>query len=768
MSNTKTNKLYRTFLKGLFTEASPLTFPPDTSYDEDNCWVYVAGNRSRRLGMDYEDNYSLSSHFISYASAEDAPIVEFMWRNVAKIDGLNFLVHQIGSKILFLDASSTPTSPNVKSFTIELDDYKTISGEHPCQMSFGRGYLFITAENIDPLIVQYNKDSDTITVETINILIRDFDGIDDGLAVEEEPSSLSAAHHYNLKNQGWVGQEEAVSSTVQSFSFVGRPFLIGAFMAEPWLTPTSSSSGSPITTYKNTIGRYPGNNKQWWLGKTEVETDDFKVGEFNPKLLNTVHVGNTRAPRGHFIFNAFSKDRVAVSGIPNLPTEITLTRPVSTCFAGGHAFYAHQTDVYFSQILSEKGKEGLCFQDHDPTSEEISDLLPNDGGVIHISGADKIVHIREASDGVMVFAKNGVWFIGGGEGGFAADDYRISKISHIGTDAPYSIVEAEGMIYWWSKTGIQRISQQTGSFGAIPGAFQSDNITENTIDTFIKTISTVDRQQVKGVFDPATKTIHWIYSDASVTNKWFYNRILNFNTLTESFFPWSLTSGVYPSIVGVYISSDINSAVASNPVTDNGITVTSGGVTVTTSSATVSAKDNFLQFLVAVPSSGDIYKFTVGNFINEGFVDWETYDGTGVTYNSYVETGFELLDDAARDKQIIYIEPFFRQTEENFVASGDDYITDKPSSCFMTTKWDWSTGSASNKWSTKVQVYRHARVPPVNPLDLTFNTGKKLVKTRNKVRGAGQALQIRFECQEAGKNFDLLGWQAFYQGVTDV
>jgi hypothetical protein len=47
-----------------------------------------------------------------------------------------------------------------------------------------------------------------------------------------------------------------------------------------------------------------------------------------------------------------------------------------------------------------------------------------------------------------------------------------------------------------------------------------------------------------------------------------------------------------------------------------------------------------------------------------------------------------------------------------------------------------------------------------------LNTGFRVVTTRNRIRGIGKAIQFRFECDEAGKDFDLLGWQVFYQGNT--
>jgi hypothetical protein len=213
------------------------------------------------------------------------------------------------------------------------------------------------------------------------------------------------------------------------------------------------------------------------------------------------------------------------------------------------------------------------------------------------------------------------------------------------------------------------------------------------------------------------------------------------------------------------VTSDVNRITDDQDVFIDDNQVFIGTEPVVIAGETLSAKDTFVQFIVAVPNTVN-YSFTVGNFDNINYVDWETFNGAGYTYNSFVETGYEILEDAVRNKGIMYLQPFFRQTEENFIADGDDYTVDKPSSCYLTTKWDWSNTSASNKWSTRTQVYRLTRVPFPNPADLTLNTGFSIVSTRNKIRGTGRAIQFRFECDEAGKNFDLLGWQVFYTGNT--
>jgi hypothetical protein len=45
-------KQYNTFVKGLVTEAGPLTYPENASLDEENFVLNRDGSRQRRLGMD--------------------------------------------------------------------------------------------------------------------------------------------------------------------------------------------------------------------------------------------------------------------------------------------------------------------------------------------------------------------------------------------------------------------------------------------------------------------------------------------------------------------------------------------------------------------------------------------------------------------------------------------------------------------------------------------------------------------------------------------
>jgi hypothetical protein len=207
VTRAKTGKLYRTFNKGLITEAGFLTYPEDASTDELNTVLTKKGNRTRRLGLDYE----VDSTDIEFPNVDDGDVTtEFFWRAPGNASGLNYLTVQVGRYVYFFDVSVAPLSEGKKSYVLDLNDFAapnaTVVDLSTTNVSFagGKGYLFIVQEFIDPITVEYKEDTDTFESVKVRILMRDFDGVYDGLANDDEPTSLSNTHHYNLRNQGWV------------------------------------------------------------------------------------------------------------------------------------------------------------------------------------------------------------------------------------------------------------------------------------------------------------------------------------------------------------------------------------------------------------------------------------------------------------------------------------------------------------------------------------------------------------------------------------
>ena len=88
--------------------------------------------------------------------------------------------------------------------------------------------------------------------------------------------------------------------------------------------------------------------------------------------------------------------------------------------------------VFFSQTIIGDDKFGSCFQEADPTSDEISDIIDTDGGTIQIPECSQILKIIPANASLLVFSDNGVWEIFGDTGGFLATEFQVSKISSNG------------------------------------------------------------------------------------------------------------------------------------------------------------------------------------------------------------------------------------------------------------------------------------------------------------------------------------------------
>lgn len=512
----------------------------------------------------------------------------------------------------------------------------------------------------------------------------------------------------------------------------------------------------PISQFYSAIGRYPGNNKQWWVARAEADNPDtgVKAGDFLPQNLDTLYSGNNRAPRGHFIINPFYKDRSAVSGIPSIPVIDNGTRAYTTAFFSGRAWWAGNSEVYYSQVIDGKFRAGLCYQEADPTAEDINDLIDSDGGQVPIPEATKINKLIPFSNGVIVFATNGVWFISGGDSAFSATNISVSKISSFGTRNFKSIVVVNDTILWWSEIGIQAIEQASGQFGPIPGKFGNTNISEQTIQTFYNNIPDECKLEAKGEYDPKNNVIQWLYSGDG-NKPASFDRVLIYDITLQAFYPWSVSSfEVGPELIGIFLDTSILSNLVDDVVTSSSGNVTNDVLQNVTVSILETDFINRPTNLTYVTKSNN--KLTFSKFNNRNFADWESYDGTGLSFYSFIETGYELNNDAMRRKQSIYTTVFFRRTEDDSLGV--------PTSCKFRAKWDWSANNNSNKWSSEIEAYRPKTFLTTTTADT--EAGMPVVYSKNKVRGSGKAVQFRFGTSEIGKNFDLLGWAVTFAGNT--
>jgi len=369
-------------------------------------------------------------------------------------------------------------------------------------------------------------------------------------------------------------------------------------------------------------------------------------------------------------------------------------------FYAGRVFYGMSNKVIFSQIVESKNQYGKCYQANDPTNEEISDLLPSDGGVISIVEMGEVVHLFPSYNSLIAFATNGIWQISGSAGvSFRADDYTITRLSDQGTESSKSFVNIRGVPMWWGVQGIMTLQYdpQFGNFSVVP-------VTEETIDTFIQDIPINNRKYVKGTVDSTNRIASWLYSDSLSfdPNAPVYNKVLNMNMLTQAFYPWTVPSSEVFKVVGI---NNINPTVV-NPESVFKYTVVST--------------------LGAAPGTTNLF---FAEATNPGYKDWS--GAQEQDYQSYFITGYKLDGDAQRDLQLNYV-TVFMEVEAN-------------SNAFLQGVFDFATNGNSGRWSTSQSCYDQA------PSNANISMRKL------KIRGRGKAIQLRFK-SESGKPFNIIGW----------
>lgn len=693
------------FTKGLISEATGLNFPENACVDTDNCVFTQTGVVSRRLGFDLEPAYSVQT-----LDKQMKAFSNFLWTDVGGDGNLSIQVIQVGPTLYFYVLANFSLSGGLHSDTIDLTDFTPAGGDDPdfneCQFSIGNGDLVVSHPDLESFYIVYDAENDTIAGVQIDKFIRDFEGDPtDSLEVNERPTStyadLSDAHHYNLFNQGW--------------------------------TDTN------LTAWDTARTDMPANSDQMWRYKNADDEYDVAVAaEVIP------FVGNTPAPKGHFILNLYEQDRNTASGLSTVPTTSSGTKRASTnAFFAGRIFYSgvnapgYVGKVFFSQIIESREQYGFLYQANDPTSEFLFDLLPSDGGVINIQEAGSIYKLFAAENALLVFASNGIWHISGSQGiGFAANDYTVTKISSTNAISATSFVDVTGYPIWWNSEGIHALTPgQQGLAG-----FKVETLTDNTIKEIYNEIPLASKRLARGSYDPIQKRIQWLYKagdTGDLSEAYEFDSLMTLNTITGAFYPWSVST-------------------ATTDVRLHGITfVQATGGSTTVDQVVVGAdnvvddavsEDNVIVFSVANPGistpkfkylisidNGVDYDITFAETWNTDYLDWVSYEGTGIDFESYFLTGYKSHGEAQRKWQSNYIWLYCDN--------------DTPSSFRIKGQWDFANSGNTGRWTSEQQI-------TFEPSDYDYRS-KKI-----KIRGHGKTLQYRVG-SVSGQPFNIVGWSVF-------
>lgn len=723
MARAETTKSYVSFVKGLITEADELTFPEDASADELNCILNKKGNRTRRLGFDFENSHVLSTQNISLSDVQANAITSAVWKSVAGDGNLTFLVVQVGNTLLFYDTGSVPVSSGLKSFTLDISTYlapsASLSELTQVEMASGKGYLFIASEKIEPIYITYDPDADTISVTEVDMRIRDLEGIDEvGVDVQDRPSILTTNHEYNIFNQGWYIDDVRLDT---------------------------GGVANPLARFFSVTSTYPANKDVWWLMKNGSD-------EFDPRWREAKNRGSTQAPRGHFILDPFFKDRSSASGISGITVDSIVGRPTSVAFYAGRAWFAGQKgadindNVFYSQIIEDPTNIGKCHQHNDPTGEDLNSLIDTDGGVVVISDIGNVVKMLPVSNSLVIFATNGVWAISGTDGGFKATDLAVRKITSVSALSSKTVTEVEGTPIWWGDNGIYTLSQDS-----VSNNLQAQSLTDTTIKTFYKEIPLLSRLYAQSAYDPINRRVQWVFANTAPVDdvdRFKYDRVLNFDLDLGAFYPWSIEELATdsPQVSGIVSVPPISSTTSTfNVIDGSGNQVIDASSNIVVADSSVLSQASAATKFITVVLDGATYEVTLSEENNTGNLDWETFDSTGIGYRSFLLTGYELFGDIMRFKQAPYV--------YTYLKDNDDFANH---SLFLQGRWDFASSGNSGKYTTQFQTYRDVG-----------NTNTGVLVTRHKFRGKGKAIQLNFESNGVNK-FDILGWAMLTQGNTQV
>lgn len=749
---------FKNFIKGLITEASPVNFPPEASYDEENFQLNRDGTRDRRLGLDYEADYQLRDLPIDAATLLNTDPVTFEWRNVNGDSGTVFLVLQIANSLLFFDLEAS---------AISRDGYKgslssVFTETNPYSFASVDGRLVVVSGAKTVAVVTY--DGTNFAKTNVTLKTRDVWGLEESSAREADASlrtaTLTSAEWYNLYNQSWGIPRKNASGTLDD----------------------------PAGIYKTDLSVYPSSQEAVWVGLQYQPVS----GTTTPyeRMFTNLYVeklgSDTFAAKGYFVIDLLdrnaSRNAAVVANAAKYPSldytslvysgaDSTAGGPTAVAEFAGRVFYGGFTGtvtggnkrspdlsnfVVFSQLVKNSQDINKCYQEGDPTSRDNADLVDTDGGFIRISGLDSVVALVNVSSAIIVIANNGVWSItGGSDYGFSATNYKVDKISEFGALGSRSIVTDSGRVFYWSEDGIYVVAKdQFGAYGV-------QNITLTTIQTFYEDIPNTSKQKVVGAYDSIGKKIRWLFKDGvpftntSVTkelildlsiNAFYVNRIMNNATYTAEVF-------------SVFKSLPFQSGTGNVLIQAGTDEVFTGAEPVVIPNTGRSAGLQASRYLCIIKDGVDAI-FTFGYYNNPFFTDWETVDGVGVDAKAFLQTGAYTADDSSIHKQVPYLTMHFLRTE-NGVDS--DLNPEGASSCFVRTMWDWANGYNSNKWSPLMQAYRYRKsYTPTGPED-TFDNGFQIISSRNKLRGRGKAFSLYFETEPL-KDCRIIGWSLALNG----
>lgn len=739
-------KNYFQFNKGLITEATGLSYPENSMKAAVNIDLNFDGSIKRRRGLQYEVDYVLDD--LGVTVQDNVVIQTFLWENAGAQRNLDILVLRVADKLRFYDTTSGAVSANL----VDTMSLPALVINDRLSFDKGNGFLFIGGSNMSTRVIEY--DGVSFSYEDISPKIRDLEGFDLGFDNDYRPelADLTDEYFYNLGNQGWPLKR---------------------------LRLWNDNNRSAWEGFETAVGRYQAMSDKYAPSGTT----------FDPRTFRVIDAASSDPVKGKFLIEAFNIDRGDVmSQVSDILTEaldyannisathpaiVISERPSAVGFFQGHALMGtvannrYASKIFVSQSIKTIADISKCYASNDPTADIESSPLDTDGGIITIAGLGYVYAFKNLGPWCIVFSDTGIWSMRAADDAvFSINNVTITKLSDVGAIGVDSIVAVDNTILYWTDQGIYAVVPDDTSLNV---AVQ--NITETSIQDLYNNISGIQRENAFGVLDKVNRKVYWMYNDDLVSTSGpisFYNRALVYDIRLNAFYEY-----IYQDVDSTktrlscpFFKQDIVNSVEEVDIVAGVDEVLAGVDSVIVELQSSVAYETPSVLFVSIPTNaGGNDTVTFSLFNNRLFKDWPLAEN--VSYDSYIETGHELLQEPGTVKQISSMHCFFNRTEESFIDRGTGVEFDYPSGCILTSKWEWTTTGTANRWSDPQQVYRF-RAPFIAGASLDpFDYDYGVISTRSKVRGKGKAVNFRFESEE-GKDFQLLGWAVEYTAGAKI
>jgi len=790
--------------KGLNTESGEISFPDGYSVDERNYELLVDGSRRRRKGLAQESGGA--SHATGLTIGTSDAYTTYKWRGVGGDPTKNFIVHQIGATLQFTDDSETLSTTYNPQVTI-LDQFAVDIVTNPqatiatgvCQFAQGRGVLLVTQQYLRPFYVSYNLTTNEFTYHPISIQVRDFDGIDDGLPFQSTPSVIDDDHRYNLRNRGWIEFDiESGSSPsyfdvqgnypskamiwykgyrritdvgysdldgIQEFDsakLVGERFgqssaPQGALLLDPLDTRYSGSTtnegdevlidsitvssgtyqtGSVITIVTEAVhGRDTGDFVT--MSGTQIGLDYFIIQPVTLSNLNGYHeitVSDTTTftitypayPGTDLEWGTVTKTG-QINGNVSLPKsdgKALSAGPTACAYFAGRAWFAGIQDgewadtVFFSKIAQKPAGFSACHQEADPTNPEFNMLSSSDGGTVVIPNLGNVQRMLTLKDALIIYSDRGIWEIGGGRRGlFTASQYSVRKITEAECSSGRSPIVIGNRSIYTGPRGIHVLAPNKYT-----RVIEESSLSDQLVLTLWNAIPEANQSTVQTVHDSALNRVYFLYGDSGDNTNHYANTLV-LDLRVGAYYKYVFNTTAATGLLGAFSITDSDSA----------------------------ANNKKIKWTAQSTNS------LVTCDLNQ--TDYIDFNGAESPL-PYVVTGWDNLGDFQRRRQAPVITVFAKRTETGYIAAGDGWDGVNESSNLLTAYWDWTDDDISGKIGSQNETYRHTRAFVPSAADDV--SGYPVVTTRNKIRGRGRVLQLRFD-GAATKDSHILGFTTNYK-----